>query len=112
MIHAGLTSERWNAFSLVMQMANVGADIDRTVRWRDKGDHENSQLAIYRALELLDLTIIDPKNKGGNRKELARLRELLKDYFLCGNEYQVLDDTFLYNYFMDFGYAAALERGR
>lgn len=112
MIHAGLSSERWFAFSFLEQMANIGADIDRTVRWRNKGDYENSQLAIYRALELLDLTVNDPKNRRGTLKELVRLREFLKDYFLCNNEYNVLDDTFLYNYFMDFSYAAALERGR
>jgi hypothetical protein len=112
MIHAGLTPERWYTLSILEQMANIGADVDRATRWRNKGDRENSELAIFRALELLDLTISDPKNKSGRLKELTRLRELLKDYFLGDNQYQVLDDTFLYNYFIDFSYAAALERGR
>ena len=112
MIHTGLTPERWYKFSILEQMANIGADVDRAIRWRNKSDSENSQSAIYRALELLDLTISDPKNKSGRLKELARLRELLKDYFLGDNQYKALDDAFLYNYFIDFSYAAALERGR
>ena len=112
MIHQDLTAERWFNSSIFAQMANIGCDIDRAVRWRDKGENDRSKGAFDRAMELLDLTIADPKNNGGKRKELVRLREFLKDYFLCGNEYQVLDDTFLYDYFMDFSYAAALERGR
>ena len=112
MIHPGLTPDRWFEFSIFVQMANIGCDIDRAVRWRDKGDQDRSKGAFDRAMELIDLTIADPKNKGGTRKELVRLREFLKDYFLCGNEYEVLDDAFLYNYFFDFSYAAALQRGR
>ncbi|HEV2601649.1 MAG TPA: hypothetical protein VGT41_05095 [Candidatus Babeliales bacterium] len=104
--------ERWFKFSMLEQMANIGCDIDRAIRWRNKGECEVSVGVFERALEMLDLTIADPKNKGGRLRELTRLREFLKDYFLCGNQYQVLDDTFLYNYFMDFSYAAALQRGR
>ncbi len=113
MIHnKGLTAERWFEFSVCEQMANIGCDIDRSVRWRDKGDLGLSHGVFERALELLDLTIADPKNSGGRLTELVRLREFLKDYFLCDNEYQVLDDIFLYNYFMYFNYIAAVERGR
>ena len=112
MIHEGLTPERWFKFSIFEQMANIGCDVDRAVRWRNKGELDRFQGAFDRAMELLDLTIADPKNRGGALKELARMREFLKDYFLCGNHYKVLDDTFLYNYFFDFSYAAALQRGR
>lgn len=112
MIHnKDLAPERWFKFSVSEQMANIGCDIDRAVRWRDKGDLEVSCGVFERALELLDLTIADPKNSGGRLTELVRLREFLKDYFLCNNQYQLLDDTFLYNYFMYFSYIAASERG-
>ena len=112
MIHFDLTTDRWFKFSFSEQMANIGADIDRAIRWRNKDDIKSSQLAIYRALELLDLTIADPKNNKGKRRELCRLREFLKDYFLCDNEYKILDDAFLYKYFIEFTYAAALEKGK
>ncbi len=112
MIHTGLTPERWFKFSTFEQLANVGCDVERTIQWKKKGDLDLSQKAFDRALELLDLTIADPKTKGGALRELVRMREFLKDYFLCDNEYKVLDDTFLYNYFFDFSYAAAIQRGR
>jgi len=111
MMYKDLAPERWFEFSTCVQMANIGCDIDRTVRWRDKKNYEYSIKAFERALELLDLTIADPKNSGGRLTELVRLRELLIDYFLFDNQYQVLDDTFLYNYFMYFSYIAASERG-
>lgn len=85
-IHKEMASGRWFKFSLVEQLANVGMDIDRTIRWRNKGDLEASKQAFERALELLSLTILDPKHKGRLR-ELTRVREALIDYFVYDNEY-------------------------
>ena len=110
-IHKDLASGRWFTFSLMEQLANVGMDIDRTIRWRDKGDMEMSKDAFERALELLDLTIADPKNRGPRLKEILRVREALVDHFVYDNEYQTTDESWQ-NYFFDFNYAAALQRGK
>jgi len=110
-IHKDLTSERWFKFSLFEQLANVGMDIERTIEWKKKGNPEYSDQAFQRALELLDLTIEDPKNKKGTRKELLRVREALKDYFVYDNEY-VSTSEFWQSYFYNFAYAAAIARGR
>ena len=48
--------------------------------------YEASKQAFERALELLSLTILDPKHKGRLR-ELTRVREALIDYFVYDNEY-------------------------
>ncbi len=109
MIHKELTPERWHTFSLFMQLANVGMDVARAFDWRRRGDNNQSQKAFDRAMELLDLTIFDPKNRGSKRKELCRVREALKDFFLCDNEYNTSEE-FWNQYFYDFNYAAALER--
>jgi len=101
--HKGLTQKSWNSKNIFEQMANIGAEIGRAINWRHK-DKRNFQLALMRGLELLDLTIKDPKNK--NRlKELFRLREILLDYFYGKNEYKT-SDKFLNKYFYDFNYAA------
>jgi len=111
-IHKNLASGAWFKFTLLEQLANVGTDVDRAIRWRNKGNLEYSQQAFERALELLSLTIIDPKHrKTGRLKELGRVRECLIDYFMFDNEYQT-DDKFWQEYFYQFNYAAAIQRGR
>lgn len=109
MIHKGLTLERWSTFSLFIQLANVGTDIARAFQWKKLNNSAYSQQAFDRAMELLDLTILDPKNRGGTGRELGRVREALKDFFLCNNEYGTSEE-FWNRYFYDFNYAAALER--
>jgi hypothetical protein len=111
MIHKDLTPERWFRFSIMEQLANVGCDVERTIQWNKNGDPEESQRAFYRALELLDLTVADPKNRGLRRRELLRAREALVDHFVYDNEYNTTDEIWQ-QYFYDFNYAAALERGR
>ena len=109
-IHKELAAGRWFKFSLIEQLANVGVDIERTIRWRDKGDLEMSRKSFERALELIDLTVADPKNKGRLR-EILRTREALVDHFVYDNEYQTTDKIWQ-NYFFAFNYAAALQRGK
>src|SRR5581483_2492473 len=92
-IHKDLTLEHWFTFTLFEQLANVGCDIDRTIKWKNRGKLEDSQCAFERAMELLEATIADPKHRGkGTLKELTRMREALIDYFLCDNEYGSSDE--------------------
>ena len=109
-IHKEQASGKWFKLSLVEQLANVGMDIERTIQWRNRGDFQASKQAFERALELLDLTIADPKHRG-RRKEPLRVREALVDYFVYDNMYST-DDEFWQKYFYAFNYAAALQRGR
>lgn len=109
-IHKDLANGRWNTFSLMEQLGNVGSDVERTIQWRKKGNLEYSQQAFERALELLELTIADPKNRR-RLKEIVRAREMLISYFMYDNQYGFTDEWWQ-KYFLDFAYAAALERGR
>lgn len=106
--HQGLAQGRWFNFSLMEQLANVGSEIERAISWKKKGNKEYSQMAFFRGLELLDLTITDPKNKK-RLKELCRLREVLADYFFFGNIYKSSDDLW-HKYFYAFSYASRLNR--
>lgn len=109
MIHKGLTPERWFKFTLFEQLANIGCEIDRTIRWKNEGRFEESKEAFERALELLTLTILNPDIARGARKELVRTRYALIDHFVYSNEYNSTDEQW-HNYFFDFSYAAAMQR--
>lgn len=89
--HKELVQGRWFEFSLFEQLANIGAEIGRAIKWRKKGSLEYSQKAFFRGLELLSLTIDDPKNTNHHLKELCRLYETLGDYFVGDNQYQSSD---------------------
>lgn len=110
-IHKDLASGKWFNLPLVEQLANVGSDVIRTISWRKKGNQLYSNQAFERALELLDLTIADTKNRGSALRELTRCREVLVDYFVYDNQYGSNDELWQ-NYFLAFNYATAVQRGR
>lgn len=103
--HKGLTTKQWFSKTIFEQMANIGSEVERTIKWRDK-DQQYSKTAFERCLELVDLTAADPKNK--NRlKEILRSRETLVDYFTGENIYGSTDKLWQ-NYFYGFNYAARI----
>lgn len=102
--HKDLAAGRWSTFSLVEQMAHIGSEVERTINWKRKGNLSYSQKAFERALELLDLTLADKKLKG-RLKEVARVREILVDYFIGNNEYASTEAAWQ-KYFLQFAYAA------
>ena len=58
--HSSDLAERWFGFSLAQQLANVGSEVSRALRWRTRNTRI-SQGALDRALELIDLTRDDPR---------------------------------------------------
>ncbi len=96
--------KRWKSFSIFEQMANIGAEVGRTITWKKKNNREMSKNAFYRSLELIDFTIDDNKNR--NRlKEITRMREMLVDYFAGDNIYHSTDEAWN-KYFYYFNFAA------
>ena len=85
--HRELAAGKWNLLSLAEQMANIGSEVERTISWKAKGRMDFSGRAFDRAIELLDLTIADTKNRT-RLKELLRVRETLADCFVFDNIYQ------------------------
>ena len=85
--HRELAAGRWNLLSFSEQMANIGSEIERTIAWKSKAQPERSRRAFERALELLDLTIADSRNRKRLR-ELFRVREALADHFAFENSYR------------------------
>jgi hypothetical protein len=106
--HRELASGRWRSLPLIEQLANTGSEIERALNWAAKGNAEFSALAVDRALELLDLTIADPKHRH-RLKELTRLREALADYFFGSNEYGSSPAAW-HRYFDAYGLGVAIRR--
>ncbi len=106
--HRDLAAGKWKELSLVEQLANIGMEIDRSIKWKNKGNYKYSQQAFYRALELLDLTLADPKNRH-RLSEPCRIREVLVDYFSGDNHYQSTDEQWQ-QYFYPYNYAARLKK--
>lgn len=107
-IHKSLAAGRWQTYSLMEQLGNVGSEVDRALHWAAKHDDEAMQNAVARALELLDFTIEDPRWRHRLR-ELTRAREVLADRFFGSNEYQT-DDQWLKKYFLEYGLAARKDK--
>jgi len=105
--HRELAAGRWGTLSLAEQLANVGSEVGRMLRWRDR-DPRLMAGAFERALELLDLTLSDPRWRNRLR-EVARARELLCDASFGGTDYgTTLED--LDGYFLAFAVAAKARR--
>jgi hypothetical protein len=65
----------WKRFSIVEQLANVGSEVDRTIRAHQTGNTTRFNNALDRALSLFDLTAADPRWAGHRRREVLRARE-------------------------------------
>jgi hypothetical protein len=83
--HRGLAAGRWGQLSPAEQLANVGSEVGRMLRWRER-DERLAAAAFERALELLDLTLADPRWRG-RLSEIARARELPCDAAAGGGSY-------------------------
>lgn len=89
------------------QLGNVGGEVNRALRWHGK-DEELFQGAVNRALELLDLTITDPRWRT-RLKEICRARELFVDSVSGGGTYgATLED--LNRYFFLFALYARIKK--
>ena len=86
--HRDLSASRWSTLSLVEQLGHVGSEISRTIRWTPSNP-ALAQGALYRALELMDLTLADTGRRlsRARLREIARTREVIVDFFAGSNEY-------------------------
>lgn len=98
-IHQNLASGRWHKLSLAEQLANIGSELHRAMRFKEKSDKENQLKSAERVLELIDLTISDLRWQS-RVGEITRLKEVICDLFSGDNIYRVkprdLEEYFLF----------------
>jgi len=107
--HGDLAAGRWHSMSLMEQLGNAGSEVSRALRARDRGHADRERSALERFLDLIDLTIADPRLKG-RRKEICRLREIVCDYFVGENLHRSTPES-LDRYFMPYAWAARRKSG-
>ena len=99
----------------ISQMANIGSEVGRTLKWKQKGNTALAKNAFIRALDLFDLTIKVGRNNDSQSSRDSMLREVLmaRDQF-C-EEYLSEDSNAIApsdRYFSQFAKACALKSGR
>lgn len=109
--HPDLAAGRWFTFSLAAQLGNVGSEYERALRWKQQGDKDRFEHAFGRMLELVDLTIADPRWRNHRLKELTRLREVICDE-LYNDAPEFVQPSDLRQYFLYFGILARRERDK
>lgn len=86
------TITTWYAMPVSAQISNIGSEVSRAIRWKNKGDSERMVMFCEKAIEFLQLTITDPKNEH-RKNEFEFCIEELKDYFMGDNIYQTTNDA-------------------
>jgi len=104
--HRDLAAGRWATLSLAEQLGNVGSEVGRASRWLSRNP-ETARHAFHRALELIDLTLADPRLQASRARlrEIARVREVVVDFFAGENEYGSTAES-LQKYFDQYAMAA------
>ena len=81
MLHTGLTSDKWETFSIDKQILMIANEMNRAKNWIEKQDFEKVSHSYERAFELIDLTVDSSKNRSFVN-ELMRFRELLATEYI------------------------------
>lgn len=90
--------KKWESLNLLKQLANIGSEVIRAFSLESKKDYKNMKKSVYRAMELIDLTIRDKKNRK-RVFEIGRLKEALADLFFNNNSFQTNEEKIKY-YFL------------
>jgi hypothetical protein len=92
-------ADRWWRMSIAEQFGNIGSEISRTAKWATRNP-ETARAALYRALDLFDLMLDDPRHRQSvaRLREIARAREVVVDLFHGSNQYGSTPEA-LHRYF-------------
>lgn len=98
------TREKWFTLSIGEQISNIGSEVLRADRWKQRGNQERMKSFYDAAVDFLLLSRLDPKNR-------ARIGELdlcideLADYFMGENKWNTTSETLekYYNAFLMYG---------
>lgn len=91
------------------QFANIGSEVFRALAAQERGILERRDAALTRAFELFGLTISSSIIRSSARREAARARELVADWFYGGNQYSTSPESWN-RYFTQFAVAANAKR--
>lgn len=104
--HREAAAGRWGLFTVAEQLGHVGSEVSRALKWRSR-NADLSRNAFFRALELMDLMLDDPRHRASvtRLREIARTREVLVDFLDGPNQYHSTPEA-LQRYFDAYAVAA------
>lgn len=102
--HQELSSGKWAELTFAEQMGNIGSEVNRMIKWRNK-NKAIAEKAFERMLELIDLTLATLKGKYRLR-EIARARELLVSAWYSDSTDELKNLEQLNRYFFQFALLA------
>ena len=79
--HAGITAERWSAFTRGQQIVQIAAEMHRATRFVDTNRSELVRAGYERVFRLVDLTV-EVQRGLGIRRELLRWRSFVAGLYL------------------------------
>ena len=94
-----MDSERWNKMCISEQILNIGGEVQRALDRKNRNERELSEKYLAKAIDWIELTKQDPKNRG-RIEEMSIVEDELKDYF--GNNNYKNDDDSLMSYWNSF----------
>lgn len=101
-----MNEDRWKSMSFVEQMANIGSEVGRTLKWVLKEKPVMAQGAFARAMELIEMTLkygrLDSPFRSCMIKELQQVKECFSDAYEMSDTATL---TWLDKYFGDFALA-------
>ncbi len=108
--HKEMAAGSWWRLTLCEQMGHVGSEVSRCLNWRARNP-AIARGALERAVELLDLTLADPRHRQSvaRLREIARVREVLLDFLVAPNEHHSTGPA-LQKYFDAYAVAASRMR--
>ena len=83
--------------SFEMQISNVGSEVHRAIRWKNRGDEKGKIEFCKKSIEFLEIMKEDPKNEKRKDELDFRIKEL-EDYFLGNNSLNTTDDKLIEYY--------------
>ena len=83
---------RWFSMPIGIQISNIGSEVNRAIRWKNRNDRRKAENFCKKAIEFLEITKKDPKNIY-RIQELDAAIEELRDYFMGENIYRTTDEV-------------------
>ena len=83
--------------SLAEQISNIGSEVHRAIKWKNKNEPQKAKNFCNKAIEFLRIISDDPKN-AHRRGEFEEAICELADFFFGENDYKTNDDILIRYY--------------
>ncbi len=94
-------AKRWKDMPFELQMGNIGSEVSRAVKFKERGEETRMFNAAKRAIELFEFSIDCNGGHYGRMKELCRGKEEFCDYIFGDNTFRT-DPAKMIRYYNQF----------